>query len=787
LIPLAFTIASAGQRTLGAGDYLVGAVELAAIIGALAFGAVSVRALMLPGWRGAPARLAEVVLGASALIVVSELVGVVGLFTEAAMVAALVVTGVVGGIAARAIARGRAPGPAASPPAPPASSVAKVIALAVVAGLAAAWAVPTLGALAAGMDRSDSLWYHMPLAARWAQTGHVGPIAFFDPIYFASFYPANSEIPHALGILVFQRDIISPLLNEAWLAVALLAAWCIGRPYGLGPVSLIGASVALGAQMLVEFQAGEALNDITGVAFTLAAAALLVNGYAGRRSAGEAGRISAKGGEAGAEPGSARETRRLAPLWRIAPQTRQIDPGTPGPAPFAAASRTLAPIAIAGLAMGIAAGIKLSFLTPAAVLTVGVILIARRGERMRTGAAWILPMALTGGFWYVRNLVAVGNPIPYIHHLGPISLPGPVRDFSLRPGYAVSHYFTDTNVWGDWFFPGLHDSLGLFWPATVIGVAGIAIYALVRGREPILRLLGALAGVTAVAYLFTPLTAAGVEGQPIAFEWNLRYLAPAVAVAFAILPCLPALRATPGRRAALLGFLTVLVTATVSSLVEWHQGHVKGALAVAALVVGGGAAIAFLAHRGVRLSTMRAPAKAGLAIVALAAVVAAGYGYQVHYLEHRYEDTGERQGLNEPLAWARDVRDARIAIAGIRGVFTQYAFYGDDLSNHVQWLGRRVADDGYARIGTCRAWRKAVNAGHYTHVVTMFDPYVPGGLTDTPEGRWTESDPNAHRVLRQGPVQVFRITGPLDPAGCHGQKPLTERQLHGVPDPTRKA
>ena len=133
------------------------------------------------------------------------------------------------------------------------------------------------------------------------------------------------------------------------------------------------------------------------------------------------------------------------------------------------------------------------------------------------------------------------------------------------------------------------------------------------------------------------------------------------------------------------------------------------------------------------------------------------------------------------------MRDARIAIAGIRGVFTQYAFYGDDLSNHVQWLGRRVADDGYARIGTCRAWRKAVNAGHYTHVVTTFDPYVPGGLTDTPEGRWTESDPNAHRVLRQGPVQVFRITGPLDPAGCRGQKPLTERQLHGVPDPTRKA
>ena len=67
--------------------------------------------------------------------------------------------------------------------------------------------------------------------------------------------------------------------------MALLAAWCIGRPYGLGPQALIGASVALGSQSLVEFQAGEALNDITGVAFVLAAVALLVNGYAAGRSA----------------------------------------------------------------------------------------------------------------------------------------------------------------------------------------------------------------------------------------------------------------------------------------------------------------------------------------------------------------------------------------------------------------------------------------------------------------------------------------------------------------------
>ncbi len=163
--------------------------------------------------------------------------------------------------------------------------MAKVAAVGACAALAAAWMVPTLSTLASGMDRTDSLWYHLPLAARFVQTGDLGQIQFFDPIFLASFYPANSEVAHAVGMLFFDRDLLSPLINLGWLAVALLAAWCIGRPYGLAPQALIGASIALGSQSLVEFQAGEALNDITGVAFTLCAVALLVNGYASRTAA----------------------------------------------------------------------------------------------------------------------------------------------------------------------------------------------------------------------------------------------------------------------------------------------------------------------------------------------------------------------------------------------------------------------------------------------------------------------------------------------------------------------
>ena len=69
-------------------------------------------------------------------------------------------------------------------------------------------------------------------------------------------------------------------------------------------------------------------------------------------------------------------------------------------------------------------------------------MIAPRTTRLRTAALWIVPMLAAGGYWYVRNLIAVGNPIPYVGSVGPISLPAPVRDFHLRPDFAVVHYWT---------------------------------------------------------------------------------------------------------------------------------------------------------------------------------------------------------------------------------------------------------------------------------------------------------------------------------------------------------
>src|SRR3954470_10899661 len=67
---------------MSTGRYLLGAAELAVIATALGLGAYHLRALLAPAWTGALARLAEIVIGVSMMILVAEFLGVLGLFKE---------------------------------------------------------------------------------------------------------------------------------------------------------------------------------------------------------------------------------------------------------------------------------------------------------------------------------------------------------------------------------------------------------------------------------------------------------------------------------------------------------------------------------------------------------------------------------------------------------------------------------------------------------------------------------------------------------------------------------
>ncbi|MFL5906710.1 MAG: hypothetical protein ACJ75Z_03835, partial [Solirubrobacterales bacterium] len=344
------------------GRYLLGAGELVLMASALGFGAARLRARFLPDWAGAPARLAEVVIVASALVLTLELVGLAQILDPVPIVAAAVLAGLL--LAALGRSEGAPQRSEEQPdypspdqrtgPAAPAQMgrAATGVALAAMLLVAVHWATLAEHSFSVGLWGGDDNWYHLPYAARFAQEGSITALHYASPSYLSWFHPVNSELFHAAGMVLFGRDIASPWLNLVWMAVGLLAAWCIGRPFGVAPLTATAAALAFDLPVFAETQAGSAYSDLFGVTFLLAAGALLIN----------------------ARPGASRE--------------RPLPPAV---------------LVVAGLAAGLALGAKLSFAGPIVVLITVMIALATRGARVRTALLLGLPALATGSFWYLRD------------------------------------------------------------------------------------------------------------------------------------------------------------------------------------------------------------------------------------------------------------------------------------------------------------------------------------------------------------------------------------------------
>ena len=713
--------------------YLLSVLLLAAVGGSIGFSAYRLRCHLLPAWTGAPARLVEAILAVALLIWLCELLGVLGILYASTLVAEslLLVAGVAAWTANAAPAGGGAGGTvpedasataggggSPAPTEPAGGDVMSLVAVAVVFVVFAHWGLSAKPSLDHGISNFDSLWYHMPFAAHIAQTHSVTGFLHTDTVYTNWFYPQNSELLHGAGILLTGRDTLSIFVNFAWLALAFLAAWCVGLPYGRAPLTTIAAAVVLESPTLVELEPGQAKNDVMALALLLAAVAILLNAAA-----------------AGAGP--AGKARRIEPGWALA---------------------------AAGLAVGLAAGTRDTALPIAAALGVVAIALAPAGRR-RAAVAWLLiPALVAGGFWYLRNLIAVGNPIPQLKSLGPLSLPHPEQLQSGRPDHMIAHYLFDGAIWRDWFVPALEFTLGDLWPLLLAGALAGATLAIVRGRDRALRWLGAAVLFGFLAYLLTPYSAGGPEGSPVEFLFNVRFLAPALLLGLLLLAFARELESRAAQWVLAAALVAVIVLGDDPAAVLHDPGRSFG-LVLAVLVVGF-PALFLLGHGLGESGRVIAAAFAGLLLIA----AIAGYPLQRHYLSGRYASGSglPGYGLDSAYIWARSVSDSRIAVAGTVAGIQSYGLYGAGLSNRVVYLGEDGPHGAFNPLPDCPSFRAAVNAADPDYLVTApdLDFIVRGRLLASPEAGWLAGSNAVEPLESEGEVTVWRVTGDLDPSAC---------------------
>jgi hypothetical protein len=752
---------------VNAGSYLLGAVQLALVVLPLTFSAYRLRQRLLPSWNGAPARLVEAITFVALLIWISEILGTVGLFYAGTVIVASLLLGLgiwflpgggadLGDHPEQLLQRRDGGAKSVTGPAGPESLISLIVMAGVIAITVFTWAVTTKHALDRGIFNFDSLWYHLPFAVDMVQTHSVVGMHHVETVFTNWFYPQNSELLHGVGILLTGRDTLSLFLNFGWLAMAFLAAYCVGRPYGRGALTAVAAAILLACHTLVVRDPGAAKNDLAAAALLLASIAILVEAW---------------------------NANRVVPLSSISGQRNH------------AMERWA--VAAAGLAAGLAAGTRVTGLAMAAALTLAVVVLAPRGRRLAAFGWWFLPALAGGAFWYLRNLVVAGNPIPEVEHLGPISLPHPERLQEGRPNFNIAHYATDTGVWRHYFAPGLHEAFGSLWPLVVFGAAAAALLALLHGRDRIVRWIGAAALIGLVAYLFTPLSAAGAEGEPVGFGINIRYVIPALLAGIVLVPLdrwfdppqlhqisNPAGRKFDAVRSYGLWVVLVLVFLVTNRPDEaLHDQARVFALAFVIVAVGVPALLLYARSRGTSAAVVTAAVAA-----LLVALVAIGYPLQRHYLEGRYANVGSKEDqipgmdLNKAYRWARGVDHARIGLAGTTAGFAGYGFYGTDLTNHVTYLGEEGPHGAYNAIPTCAAFRAAVNAAGLDYLVTA--PFLnfihPGSPIPSPEARWLRGEPAVRPILHEGQVTVWKVQGPLDPGTCGSQNaPL--RQIPNTP------
>jgi hypothetical protein len=664
----------------------LGAAGLAAIVVVLALGARSVRRRWLRRTSGVEAALADSIIATSALVLVAELLGTLHQLKPVPLVVGCIVAGGLCWVL------GQGGSADARPPAPvlPADGEwrrgAGMVAVATVAITAGQWIDRIVGVLRHGITSHDSVAYHLPFAARFAQTGRTTGIYFARPEFPDAFHHAGAELLHAIGMVMLRTDLLSVFLNLGFVAMALAGAWVIGERWGNGPLAVVATCLLLATPVMGVHHAGTASNDVVALAFLLAAGAF------------------------------------------VAPRHGEI-----------------APAVVAGLAAGLALGTKLTAAIPAAVLVIGIAFVTSKQQRARAFLGALAAAAVTGSYWMVRNFVATGSPVPAVNL--PL-LPRYHYSIVEAQGYTVAHYLSKPGIVRRFYVPGLRVDFGPVWWFSIAVIGAALVVALVQGDRRA-RILTAAAAAGGAYYLVMPTGAMGPLNHPRLFGSNVRYVIPALAIGIVAIAGAAASRRLVGRVA-----LVVLTVAFVASqlarapLPAWPaSGRVFGVVA-AALVV-----IAFaVVQRQASLSLGR-PVAFGAAVLVVLLAIAGIAGVGNRFERNRYR--------REPIAaWANRLHHVRIGVSGVGG---QYFEYGADLTNHIEYVGKRVGRGEFRAPVNCTDWRRIIRARRFDYLVVVSpDPFVKS----VHAVEWLQHDPAAKRLPVRGHDSVYRLDGRVPDPGC---------------------
>jgi hypothetical protein len=193
----------------------------------------------------------------------------------------------------------------------------------------------------------DSMHYHLARVAAWHAQGHLGYFPTHNGI--ENVYPQNAEMLVLWTVTFLGRDVVAALPQLLAMFATTASIYVIARRLGGGARLSAFAALLFPTLTIVVLESVTTQNDLIEASFVAAAVAL-------------------------------------------------------------ALGRTRVETGLAGLALGLAAGTKLTFLYAVApLLAIGLLALPRR-RLMEIAAAAVAGFALVGSYAYLQNVVETGRP-----------------------------------------------------------------------------------------------------------------------------------------------------------------------------------------------------------------------------------------------------------------------------------------------------------------------------------------------------------------------------------------